>query len=207
MKFTILAAIATFALAYDPQADFPEGLNEDVRLRWARGEPRREGKKGPKEGTDAITREELKDVLADLDKGAKKKCAKGVRKFDAYCHQYAVSQKKVDRGVIPKYADLTNDAGECDYDVEGDEALEQLACLGQDCMFDYCLHRRDQFLADCIENDGDRELDNWGNVYDFGEMHGDLASNGGDWENTTCDAYYELRDELEEDGTFDEAGY
>ena len=154
-----------------------------------------------------MTKEELKDLLADLDKGAKKKCAKGVRKFDAYCHQYRVTQKKVDRGEIPKYADLTNENGECDYAVDDGEALEQLACLGQDCMFDYCIHRRDQFLEDCIEEDGERELDAWGDVYDFGNMHGDLASNGGDWANETCDGYYELKEQLENDGTFDEAGY
>ena len=146
MKFFILAAIATYALAYDPQADFPEGINEDVRLRWKRAEPTREGKRGKKEGLEAIKRDVLMEKLADLDRAAKKKCARGVRKFDAYCHQYKISQKKVDRGEIPKYADFTNEAGECDYDVSEGEELEQLACLGQDCMFDYCLFRRDEFL-------------------------------------------------------------
>lgn len=210
MKFTLLAAIATFALAYDPQ-DFPETITSaDVTLRWDRAEPAREGKRGKKEGTHMKDKQELREELrAITDRAGKKNCAKGVKQFDAYCHQYKVSQMKVDRGTIPKYADLRNvrdddtETYSCDYD----DDLAQLACLGQDCMFDYCIWRRDEFLAECIANNGDQDRDDWGDVYDFDNMHGDLQSNGGEWPNATCDDYYELKQQLQTDGTFDEAGY
>ena len=74
-------------------------------------------------------------------------------------------------------------------------------------MFDYCMYRKKEFLADCIEAEGDIDLPKanpgWGDVYDYGNMHGDLASNGGDpeFDNAVCDEYYELIDTAE----FDEA--
>ena len=34
-----------------------------------------------------------------------------------------------------------------------------------------------------------------------------LKSNGGEWENATCDAYYEVKEVLETNGTFEDAGY
>ena len=53
MKFTLLAAIATYALAYDPQ-DIPEGLSaEDVELRWS-------DETGRKVGDEAMDRAELR---------------------------------------------------------------------------------------------------------------------------------------------------
>lgn len=49
MKFTLLAAIATYALAYDPQ-DIPEGLSAaDVTLRWS-------DETGKKVGDEALTK-------------------------------------------------------------------------------------------------------------------------------------------------------
>ena len=207
MKFTLLAAIATYALAYDPQ-DIPDGLSaEDVTLRW-------NDETGKKVGDEAMDRAALKEELKAIDnKAGRKACMKGVRQFDAYCHQYRINEQKLARGKIPKYADFTVD-GSCDaYAPEEDEdgeqihTLEQLACLGQDCMFDYCIWRRDQYLEACVAANGDLERDAWGDVYNFGEMHGDLASNGGEWANATCDAYYEVKEVLENDGTFDEAGY
>ena len=80
-------------------------------------------------------------------------------------------------------------------------------------MFDYCMFRRDQFIEDCIEADGDIDLPKknpgWGDVYDYGNMHGDLVSNGGeDFDNATCDEYYALIDTAEFDtavtATFDQ---
>ena len=118
-----------------------------------------------------------------------------------------IDEEKLAAGRIPKYANFTNADGECDYDAG---SLEQLACLGQDCMFDYCIWRRDQYLDACVEADEIIDRDAWGDVYDFGEMHADLVSNeatDGEFDNATCDAYYVLKAELESNGTFDDAGY
>ena len=141
---------------------------------------------------------------------------KGVRQFDAYCHQYKINEQKLARGKIPKYADFTVE-GSCDaYAPEVDEdgeqihTLEQLACLGQDCMFDYCIWRREEYLKECIANNGDLERDNWGDVYNFDAMHGDLEYDEnpeGQFVNQTCVDYYDVKEVLENDGTFEDAGY
>ena len=199
MKFALIAAIATYALAYDPQTDIPDRLSEEVTLRWSLVN-------GKKVGTNAYSKRELKARTSGMaTREGKRTCKRGAKQFDKYCHQYMIDQDRVDAGRIPKYANFksNNGEGECAFT----DRLEQLACLGQDCMFDYCIHRREEFLDACIANEGDQARDDWGNVYDFGEMHGDLQSNGGDWPNATCDAYYVLRDQLQADGTFDQAGY
>ena len=127
-----------------------------------------------------------------------KTCKKGVKQFDAYCHQYWV---KTDNGKKePRYADYTLEDGSCDYE----DLLEEVHCLAQDCMFDYCMFRKEQFLAKCKELNGDIALPKadpgWGDVYNYGNMHGDLVSNGGeDFDNATCDDYYALIDTEEFD--------
>ena len=68
-------------------------------------------------------------------------------------------------------------------------------------MFDYCIYRREEWLDECIANQGDVDLPDWGDVYNFDNMHADLESNedtNGDWENQTCDAYYVLEEILDE---------
>ena len=81
---------------------------------------------------------------------AREKCKNRVKEFDRHCHQYILTQANLDAGRIPKYADLTNHRGVCDF--RDDD--EKLTCLEQDCMFDYCLHRRDEYLAACVETEG-----------------------------------------------------
>ena len=109
-------------------------------------------------------------------------------RFDRYCHQYRVDDGDIEEGEIPKYADLrngertvVNSEGEevtekfCNFDVEDDDGIvDQYYCLGQQCMFEYCIHRRDEWLEECVENEGDVEAANWGDVYNFDTMHGDL---------------------------------
>ena len=124
MKFTLLAAIATYALAYDPQ-DIPDGLSaEDVTLRWSFDET------GKKVGDEAMDRAALKEELKAIDNRAgRKACARGVRQFDAYCHQYRINEEKLALGKIPKYADFTVE-GSCDaYAPEVDEDGEQIHTL------------------------------------------------------------------------------
>ena len=63
----------------------------------------------------------------------------------------------------------------CNFDVEDDDGIvDQYYCLGQQCMFEYCIHRRDKWLEGCVANKGDVEDPDWGDVYNFGTMHGDL---------------------------------
>ena len=106
--------------------------------------------------------------------------------------------------------------------------------MAQACMYDYCIHKRDEQLAECedLADDWEAEIDaqdieckkfeygvclktrgrvdfagiettmfkkvkkefnkrpGWGQVYDYDNMHNELKSNGGDWDNATCDAYY-----------------
>ena len=64
-------------------------------------------------------------------------------------------------------------------------------------MFDYCLNRRDEYLAACVEAEGNHERDRWTTVYDLGAMQRALQRNGGDWAAPTCDAYYDFQQELE----------
>ena len=126
-------------------------------------------------------------------KGLPKTCKKGVRQFDAYCHQYGIKTNNGKKE--PRYADYTLEDGTCDYA----DTLEEVHCLAQDCMFDYCIFRKEQFLEECKAANGDIALPKadpgWGDVYNYGNMHGDLVSNGGeDFDNGTCDDYYALID-------------
>ena len=131
--------------------------------------------------------------MSDL-KGLPKKCKKGVKQFDSYCHQYSVEENNGTKE--PRYANYRLEDGTCDYE----DLIEEVHCLAQDCMFDYCMYRKEKFLAECIEADGDIDRPGWGNVYNYDNMHGDLVSNGGDdFDNGTCDDYYALIDTEEFD--------
>ena len=68
--------------------------------------------------------------------------------MDRFCHQYGVEPGTTD---TPKFADYTgfNVAGDatCDGWTEGEE---QVHCLGQACMFDYCIYQRHVQLQGCL---------------------------------------------------------
>ena len=198
MKFTttIAALVALTAAKCCSKEDewtpkcTPEGMKATFTQRWDMQAAGRRGKQR-KVGDEAM-------AMSDL-KGLPKTCKKGVRQFDAYCHQYGIKEDNT-KGKEPRYADYTID-GSCD---SYTDILEKVHCLAQDCMFDYCMFRRDQFLEDCIAEDGEIDLPKanpgWGDVYDYGNMHGDLVSNGGDdFDNATCDDYYALIDTAEFD--------
>ena len=90
MKFTILAAIATCALSYDPQ-DIPEDLVEFVTKRWEWAAHPRRADRSIKVGTHAKDRGELREDLSVVEATEdRRKCRRGVMRFDAYCHQYRV---------------------------------------------------------------------------------------------------------------------
>ena len=65
-------------------------------------------------------------------------CRIDMEDMDSYCHQYGVVPGTTD---TPKFADYTelNVAGDatCDGWTDGEE---QVHCLGQACMFDYCIY-------------------------------------------------------------------
>ena len=91
---------------------------------------------GKKVGTDALDYENSE---------ASAYCLRESKAFDKYCHQY---NAKVGKPV--RYADFTVD-GDCTSweDDDGEPTTESVYCLAQDCMFDYCLWRRDEQLATC----------------------------------------------------------
>ena len=51
----------------------------------------------------------------------------------------------------PKYADYTDENDSCDVWAadDGTVTVEQAHCLGQDCMFDYCIYKRDEQFSAC----------------------------------------------------------
>ena len=194
MKITlVLAAVAAYAYAdgdccedlgsYDPKC-IPEALegpdNWDARFTLRI----REGKKPKKIGSDMIR-------WADMRLLQSRQCRRGARQFDAYCHQYNVRDGHPKK--TPKYTDYTGGSGVCEYE----DDLSQAICLGQQCMFEYCIWRRDEWIDECEEAAGDivlpREVPGWGDVYDYGNMHDDLDTNAataGQFSSDTCTDYY-----------------
>ena len=82
--------------------------------------------------------------FGDYSTIAVEKCRNGVEAFDVYCHGDNKPWK---------YADYRNgENGECDYD----HTESQIHCLAQQCMFEYCIWRRDQYLNTCLGFE-----DNW----------------------------------------------
>ena len=76
-------------------------------------------------------------------------------------------------------------------------------------MFDYCIWRREQWLQECEDEEGEialpRNEPGWGDVYNYGNMHADLESNDatdGDFVNAICTEYYDL---IEDNADFDAA--
>ena len=198
MKTSALATLAAFASAkatipcvdgdYKPKCT-PEGLVGTWEARW---------EVEPKEitFTDRRGRERTKTIRykkgsdeADYDQ-IDEKCRKVARKFDSYCHQFNISDNVDKEAITPKYADF----GDCD---QQSEHLEQLQCLSQQCMFDYCLWRRDDWVEDCeaAVEDGTQipQRPGWGQVYSYGNMHNDLLA--GDFTSDTCTEYYEVKED------------
>ena len=126
MKFTLaIAAVVAIASAGNCRNEYgvkctPPDMKGTATLRW---DTKANGR--GKIGTDAVKKADIKDLP--------KKCKKGARQFDAYCHQYG--NDGTGRRA-PKYADY----GDCG---QYDDYLEQVHCEAQHCMFDYCLFRRD----------------------------------------------------------------
>ena len=133
MKFTLIAGLALSVQArkFNPKRT-PEEMLGQHRPRFILDE------NDKPLGSDALKYQELAD--AGTDTGY---CLKEARMFDAYCHQY-----KAKEGKAPRYADYTEaeDNRECGQ-WEDDESAAH--CLAQDCMFDYCLWRRDEQRKQC----------------------------------------------------------
>ena len=195
MKLAILAALAAFAFAGDNDSCEQDGFDQKCTPDSLRGtHTKRYGKEVTEDGKrqlvfeTGLTRQELRAEVSEIDnRDGKRTCKKGYMRFQKYCHGHPTRANKT-----PKYADWRLDDGSCDHE----ESLAELQCLGMQCMFEYCTHLRDEWLDECVENNGDQDDADWGEVYNFGNMHGDLASNGGDWANATCDDYYELKAEM-----------
>ena len=134
MKFTLIAGLALSVQArkFNPKRT-PEEMLGQHRPRFILDE------NDKPLGSDALKYQELAD--AGTDTGY---CLKEARMFDAYCHQY-----KAKEGKAPRYADYTEaeDNRECLLNWEEDESAAH--CLAQDCMFDYCLWRRDEQRKQC----------------------------------------------------------
>ena len=102
---------------------------------------------GKKEGSDALNYA----ALADAGEFTAY-CLRESKAFDKYCHQYNAKPNKA-----PRYADFTDGSDDptqiCAEWVDDDGAAttESVYCLAQDCMFDYCLWRRDEQLERCEE--------------------------------------------------------
>ena len=133
----ILAAIAVSAQAgeeFKPKKT-PKTMRGAFTQRWT-------DDAGAKVGDDAI------DATALTDAGKREVCIKEAQKFDDYCHQIKIEEggKKA-----PKYADYTDENDSCDVWAadDGTVTVEQTHCLAQDCMFDYCIYKRDEQFAAC----------------------------------------------------------
>ena len=135
MKFTLIAGLALSVQAkrFNPKQTPEEMLGQDRARNFLNDNDK-------PQGTDALDYQEVADSGVHTAY-----CLREARQFDAYCHQY-----KVKEGKAPRYADYTEapDNRQCDH--WGDAKLEA-HCLAQDCMFDYCLWRRDQQLLACAE--------------------------------------------------------
>ena len=200
MKITLLlASVAAYVYAgedcceeigeYEPKC-IPEALEgpDNWTARWSPKE-RPNGKKPKKVGTDALKGADFREI-------ENRQCKKGARQFDAYCHQYNVRDGHPRK--TPRYTDYRTEAGDCEF--AGDD-LSKLVCLGNQCMFEYCLYRRDEWIDECEENSGDLDLPKdepgWGDVYDYGNMHADLDTNedtDGDFVSQVCTDYYTFKD-------------
>merc|ERR1712223_1538958 len=135
MKFSLIIAglaLSTQAANFNPKR-LPESMEGENAPRFT------ENDNGKKVGSDAL------NYGALINSGeATKLCLKESQAFDKYCHQYNARPNKV------KYGDFTV-GGDCTSweDEDGEPTTESVYCLAQDCMFDYCLWRRDQQLVAC----------------------------------------------------------
>ena len=143
MKFSLIVA----ALAFSAQAKFnPKEVPESMRGEHT---DRYSGEGKQRKGTHALEYRDLAD--AELNTVY---CLREARMFDSSCHQYRVKE-----GKDVRYADYTDlvdgDERSCAlWEDDGDTfedrvTIESTHCLAQDCMFDYCLWRRDVQLEKC----------------------------------------------------------
>ena len=136
MKFSlIVAALALYAQAKFNPKKVPDSMRGMHRERY-------DGEGRQKKGTHAL------DYAAKAAEGYSGHCLREAWKFDGYCHQYRVKEGKDIR-----YADYTEaaDNRQCSQWEfgQGVPTVEAAHCLAQDCMFDYCIHRRDLQLEKC----------------------------------------------------------
>ena len=134
MKLSLIIAglaLSTQARRFNPKA-LPEDMEGENQARFTVDDD------GKKVGSDAL------DYEAS---GATAYCLRESKAFDKYCHQYNPGKKL-------KYADFT-DGGDvpseicAEWEDDGAPTTESVYCLAQDCMFDYCLWRRDEQLDAC----------------------------------------------------------
>ena len=134
MKLSLIIAglaLSTQARRFNPKA-LPEDMEGENVARFTVDDD------GKKVGSDAL------DYEAS---GATAYCLRESKAFDKYCHQYNPGKKL-------KYADFT-DGGDvpseicAEWEDDGAPTTESVYCLAQDCMFDYCLWRRDEQLDAC----------------------------------------------------------
>ena len=127
MKLSLLiATIATYATARKYKNP-PESMMGEFSVRWTMENDK-------KVGSHALTATEID--------GLPKICRRDAVKFDFYCHQYNVGQ---DSEKSPRYANYMEDSNgdgleTCDVWTQDEE---QLLCLGQSCLFEYCICKRD----------------------------------------------------------------
>merc|ERR1712156_602930 len=128
----IIAGLALSTQAFNPKRT-PESMQGDNTPRFTVDD------NGKKVGSDALNYGALVDAGE-----ATQYCLRESKAFDKYCHQYNAKPNKV------KYGDFTVD-GDCTSweDEDGEPTTESVYCLAQDCMFDYCLWRRDEQLETC----------------------------------------------------------
>ena len=138
MKLSLIACALGLATAYDiPELNpkrRPRSMKSLHRARWV---DNGDGPVGTFVGNyEGIAAEDVKGT-----------CIKQMKAFDSYCHQYAIPN---DSDRAPRYGDYTDlevgevgDGSQCD---QWDKPTEKFYCLAQDCMFEYCLWRRDTYI-------------------------------------------------------------
>ena len=113
-------------------------MKGDHTQRWTNGSP-------GKVGSDEF---EYIDVGSTAAKDIRNWCKRQADEFDKECHQYP----RTTGNGNPRYGDYTDGSGNTDgtqcNNWTTDE--EESFCLGQDCMFDYCILRRNQYMEDCL---------------------------------------------------------
>ena len=115
----------------------PSSMVGDFEQRW-------ETVGGSKVGDEQF---EFSDIGATASEDINGFCEDQAEAFDRECHQFARSTGSG----TPRYGDYTDgvnsDGTQCN---AWQTDVEKSYCLGQDCMFDYCLFVRDKYVQDCL---------------------------------------------------------